>query len=313
MMADAPNAIVVVALGGNALLARDETPDTATQRGHARAAVAALAPLARTHRLVVTHGNGPQVGLLALAHGDDGTPLDVLDAETEGMLGYLLAQELDNALPRAQRAVALLTQVEVAADDAAFAHPDKPIGPVYASHRAAALGARHGWTLVADGAGVRRTVASPRPLGIVELDVIELLVAHGVVVICAGGGGIPVARRADGLLAGVPAVVDKDLASSLLARSLGAAALLLLTDVAALYDGHGTTAARAWREIGSATLARYRFAPGTMAPKVAACREFVDAGGGFAAIGSLDAAAAVLAGRAGTRIVKGDAPGRYWT
>ncbi|MEQ8233139.1 MAG: carbamate kinase [Gammaproteobacteria bacterium] len=304
---------VVVALGGNALLRRDQAPRCDLQRANARAAAGALAPLARTGRLVVTHGNGPQVGLLALAQAADGTPLDVLDAETEGMIGYLVAQELDNALGAGRRAVALLTQVEVAADDAAFATPTKPIGPVYAASHATALRARHGWTLIADGDGVRRAVASPAPRRIVELDVIELLVAHDVVVVCAGGGGIPVVRREDGALAGVEAVVDKDLASSLLARALDADALLLLTDVDALYDGFGTAAARAWREIGSDTLARYRFAAGTMAPKVAACRAFVDGGGAYAAIGRLDAADEVLAGRAGTRIVAGAAPSRWWT
>ncbi len=303
---------LVVALGGNALLRHGQAANAATQRENVRNAVTALAPLARDHALVVTHGNGPQVGLLALERAAGSYPLDVLDAETEGMIGYLVAQELDNALAPRARAAALLTQIVVAADDPAFGAPSKPIGPSYPADEAQALATRFGWTMLESADGMRRAVASPRPLRIVERAVIELLLGHGVVVVCAGGGGIPVLERADGTLAGVEAVIDKDLASSLLARELGAAALLLLTDVDAVYADFGTARARRWREVGSATLASHTFASGSMAPKIAACREFVAAGGGFAAIGRLDAAADILAGRAGTRILAGDAPERWW-
>jgi len=303
---------LVVALGGNALLRRGQAPNAATQRENVRDAVTALAPLARDHALVLTHGNGPQVGLLALERAAGSYPLDVLDAETEGMIGYLVAQELDNALSPHARAAALLTQIVVAADDPAFGAPSKPIGPCYPAAEGRALATRFGWTMLESADGLRRAVASPRPLRIVESSVIELLLAHGVVVVCAGGGGIPVLERADGTLVGAEAVIDKDLASSLLARELGAAALLLLTDVDALYADYGTTRARAWREVDTATLASRTFATGSMAPKVAACREFIAAGGGFAAIGRLDAAADILAGRAGTRIVAGSLPDRWW-
>ncbi len=306
---------LVIALGGNALLRRGEAPGAAAQRDNVRRAAAALAPLAAQHELVITHGNGPQVGLLALERGPGSRgghyPLDVLDAETEGMIGYLVQQELDNVLPPPRRAAALITQVEVAADDAAFAAPDKPIGPVYAEAEAHELAARHGWSLIADGDGWRRAVASPRPLRIVELGVIAHLLEAGVVVICAGGGGVPVVQQASGALLGVEAVVDKDRASALLARELGADALLLLTDVDALYERWPADAARAWAEVASALLRSRDFAAGSMAPKVGAACDFVDAGGSFAAIGALGDAAALLAGSAGTRVLPGAAVTRW--
>jgi carbamate kinase len=302
---------LVVALGGNALLREGDTPDAATQRANVRRAVTALAPLAAEHELLIAHGNGPQVGLLALQDRPGHYPLDVLDAETEGMIGYLVQQELDNALPAERRCAALVTQVEVAADDPAFEHPTKPIGRRYPPDEAHALAARLGWRLVEDGDGLRRVVASPRPRAIVERDVIAWLLAAGVVVICAGGGGIPVVRRDDGTLFGVEAVIDKDHASALLARELHADALLLLTDVDAVYDGWGGPAPRAWREVDCATLAAHDFAAGSMGPKVAAACAFA-ASGGFAAIGALDAAADLLAGRAGTRVVGSDTTAQFW-
>lgn len=290
---------IVIALGGNALLKRGEPPTTGNQRRNVQRAVAALAPLAREHQLVITHGNGPQVGLLASQGSGD--PLDVLDAETEGQIGYLIEQELANHLA-GRRCAALLTQIEVDPRDPAFTNPTKPIGPVYDRTEAERLARERGWTVAADGGHFRRVVASPRPQRILELSVIELLVEQGVIVICTGGGGIPVVRRADGSYAGVEAVIDKDLASSLLARELRADALLLLTDVDAVYRGFGTPQAEPIRQITPAELRKPSFAPGSMAPKVEAACEFVEAAGGFAGIGRLDQAEAIARGEAGTRV-----------
>jgi carbamate kinase len=307
---------IVAALGGNALLQRGEPADAATQRHNAGRAARALAPLAQAHGLLLTHGNGPQVGLLALERDSDASaghyPLDVLNAETEGMLGYLIQQEMANCLPGDHYCVTLITQVEVAADDGAFAQPGKPIGPVYGQGVAQMIATQRGWTLLRDGAGWRRAVASPQPRRIVELPVIAQLLASRVVVICAGGGGIPVLRGRDGQLHGVEAVIDKDAVSALLARELEADALLLLTDVDAVYSDWQTPMARALRSIGVETLAGMSFAAGSMAPKIAAACDFVRAGAGIAAIGRLDEAGALLAGEAGTRIVAGDAAPRWW-
>src|SRR5574340_869220 len=216
---------IVVALGGNVLLKRGEPMTADAQRANVRIAARAIAPLARTHQVVISHGNGPQVGLLALqgaAGKPDATyPLDILDAETEGMIGYLIEQELANLLPD-RRYATLLTQIEVNPNDPAFGQPDKPIGPVYSEIEAQRLAQERGWNMARDGAHFRRVVPSPGPQRIFELSVIELLVSQGVIVICAGGGGIPTVRREDGSLIGVEAVIDKDLASALLARELKA-------------------------------------------------------------------------------------------
>jgi carbamate kinase len=300
---------LVVALGGNALLRRGEPAEADTQRRRVAEAAASLAALAREHELVVTHGNGPQVGLLALqgeAYADVAPyPLDVLGAETEGMVGYLLEQSLRNALP-GREAATLLTQVVVDPADPAFAAPTKPIGPVYPEPAARRLAAERGWAIARDGDGWRRVVASPEPLDVVELTAIRLLVDAGVTVVCTGGGGIPVV--ADGaVLAGVEAVIDKDLAAALLARLLRADALVLLTDVAA--------AERWWRTpraapIGRATpaeLRALRFASGSMGPKVEAACRFVEQTGGRAAIGALEQAVELVAGSAGTQVRFGKA------
>lgn len=313
---------VVVALGGNALLRRGEPLTIETQRRNVRAAAAAIEPIAREHELVVTHGNGPQVGLLALqaaaaarAAGLPGTPLDVLGAQTEGMLGYLLEQEIGNRVAADRHVVTLLTQVEVDPHDPAFAHPTKPIGPVYERAEAERLAAAGGWTIAPDGAGWRRVVPSPRPLRIVGVEVVRLLLDHGVLVICAGGGGIPTMRLdepgppgGDGLLAGVEAVVDKDRAGALLAEAVGADAFLMLTDVPAVLDGWPGPDARPIAVAGAETLAGRSFDAGSMGPKVEAACTFVRRTGGIAAIGALEAAAAVLRGEAGTRVVAGDRP-----
>lgn len=294
---------IVIALGGNALLRRGEPCDDETQRRNIAVAAAALARIAREHAVVVTHGNGPQVGLLALQAeaGDPSHPrgLDVLGAETEGMIGYLVEQEIRNRLPG--RSVAtLLTQVVVAADDPAFEHPAKPIGPVYSAERAERLAAERGWTVAKDGEGYRRVVASPEPRRILELDTIRLLLDAGSVVVCAGGGGIPVVESPAGGLHGVEAVIDKDLASALLASELEADALLLLTDVDAVYDDWGTPSATPLREATPRELRQRSFAPGSMAPKVEAACRFVDARGGVAGIGRLEDAEEILAQRRGT-------------
>ena len=296
---------IVIALGGNALLRRGEPAEADTQRRNVATAVAAIADVARDHEVIVTHGNGPQVGLLALQGEAYGAvapyPLDVLGAESEGQIGYLLDQELLNAL--GGRPVAtLLTQVIVDLDDPGFAHPTKPIGPVYDHATAEQLAAERGWAIAPDGAHYRRVVASPEPRSIVELVTLKLLVAAGVLVVCVGGGGIPVAVDRDGRLHGVEAVIDKDLAAALLARGLGADALLLLTDVPAVQAEWGTPGAR---DIGRATpdaLRRLSFAAGSMGPKIEAACRFADATGGLTGIGALADARAILEGERGTLI-----------
>jgi carbamate kinase len=297
--------LVIVALGGNALLRRDDPADVESQRRNIAVAVRAIGALAEEHDVVVTHGNGPQIGLLALqgeAYREVRSyPLDVLGAESEGMIGYLLDQELVNEL--SGRPVAtLLTQVRVAADDPAFARPTKPIGPQYDRETAAQLEAERGWAMARDGERHRRVVASPRPIAIVELAAIRMLVEAGVVVVCVGGGGIPVTVDAGGRLRGVEAVIDKDHAAALLASSLGADALLLLTDVPAVEVGWGTGDSRRLHEVPASELREMTFDPGSMGPKVEAACDFVEATGRFAAIGTLGDAPAILRGDSGTRV-----------
>lgn len=298
--------LIVAALGGNALLRRGERLEAEIARRNAKVAAESLALVAREQKLVITHGNGPQIGLIALqneAYTDvAGYPVDVLGAESDGMIGYLLEQELGNALPE-RHVASLLTQTVVDPLDPAFAHPTKPIGPVYDSDTAQRLAAARGWSIAPDGAGWRRVVASPAPRSIVELSTIEFLVEHDVLVVCAGGGGIPVALDRYGARHGVEAVVDKDLAAALLAEQLGADLLVLLTDVAAVELDWGTPNARALREITAHELREHQFAPGSMAPKIAAATSFVTHTGLPAAIGALSDAASVVHGTAGTRIV----------
>jgi carbamate kinase len=299
---------VVVALGGNALLQRGESPDAENQEANVRLAVASIAELARHHDVVVTHGNGPQVGLLAFESEHDQSltapyPLDVLGAETEGMLGYWLQRELSNALP-GRDVVTVLTQTVVDEHDPAFSDPAKFIGQVYDESTAKRLATRFGWTIKADGAHWRRVVPSPAPVEFIELGSIKTLVDSGALVICAGGGGVPVVRGANGLN-GIEAVVDKDRAAALLARKLGADALLLLTDVPAVELNFGTSQARPLGRVTVAELRGTKFAAGSMAPKIAAACEFVEAGGSFAAIGALDRAMELSSGETGTVVVRG--------
>jgi carbamate kinase len=295
---------VVAALGGNALLRRGEPLTAENQRANVRAAALALLPIALEHDLILTHGNGPQVGLLSLQNAayrpDEEYPLDILDAETEGMIGYLVEQELGNLLPAGRPLATLLTRIEVSPDDPAFAHPTKPIGPVYDREEAERHAAERGWSIAPDGANWRRVVPSPQPRAILEIGVIDLLVRDGVLVVCAGGGGIPVVRTEGGGFVGVEAVIDKDFAGALLATSLHAEAFLMLTDVDAAYDGWGTPEARPIRVATPGSLAGRTFAPGSMGPKVEAASRFVLANSGFAAIGSLADAARMLRREAGT-------------
>ena len=298
---------VVIALGGNALLRRGEPMDIALQRANLKRAAAAIAEIAEEHQVVVTHGNGPQVGLLALQNeaydGAPPAPLDVLDAETEGMVGYLLEQELGHHLP-SNRLATLLTQVVVSPDDPAFLRPTKPIGPVYDGATARRLAEARGWTVRPDGEGWRRVVPSPHPHRIVEIETVQLLVRNGITVTCAGGGGIPVVHDGHGGYRGVEAVIDKDRSAAFLASELCADALLLLTDVDAVYEDWGTPAQRPLHLTNVAHLRSLEASEGSMGPKIDAVCQFIERGGSLAAIGGLDDAPALLRGEAGTVLLR---------
>jgi carbamate kinase len=303
---------VVAALGGNALLQRGQPMTAENQRENVRRAAAALAPIALKHELVISHGNGPQVGLLALqgaAYNKVEThPLDVLDAQTEGMIGYVIMQELGNLLPLEKPVATLLTMIEVDGDDPAFKNPTKPIGPVYSQAEAQALADEKAWAFKLDGDHMRRVVPSPFPKHIFGIEPVVWLLERGSVVICAGGGGIPTiytdeAAPAGRRLTGVEAVIDKDLASAVLAADIHADALLIITDVDAVYSDWGTPHQNAIRHATPANLMNAEFAEGSMGPKVRAACRFVEHGGEFAAIGSIDDAAALLAGTAGTSVM----------
>lgn len=301
----------MVALGGNALMRRGRPMSSSEQRANVAIAAEAVARLAIEHEIVLTHGNGPQVGMLALqsdtAPGEPSWPLDVLGAESEGLIGYPLELALQNRLPE-RHIVALLTRVEVRREDQAFRSPTKPIGPIYDAGQAKELAARRGWNMVADGPGWRRAVPSPQPVRILELPAIRLLVEFGAIVICSGGGGIPVAMRAGGPgsdhgeMEGIEAVIDKDLAAALLARELQADALLMLTDVDAVFQNWGRAGASPINFATPDDLRKVSFDAGSMGPKVEAACRFVEAGGRQACIGRLEEAAEVLASRRGTTV-----------
>lgn len=302
---------IVVALGGNALLKRGEPMTAEVQRANVRKAALALADLAREHDIIVAHGNGPQVGLLALqaaAYKEVAPyPLDILGAESVGMIGYLVEQELSNVMAAGTKLATLLTQIEVDRADPAFANPEKPIGPVYDDAEAAQARADHGWPMVEESAGKwRRVVPSPLPKRITQVETIRLLVDFGVVVICAGGGGIPVVRTGGGDLEGVEAVIDKDRAAELLARELDADAFLMLTDVDAVYENWGTPQQRPIRQADPATLSAMSFAAGSMGPKVEAACAFASVEGRLAGIGRLEDARAIIDGHAGTLVAAHD-------
>ncbi len=298
---------IVVALGGNALLQRGEQPDADIQQYHVERAVKTLAPLAIEHQLIVTHGNGPQVGVLAQESARDPDlsrpyPFDVLGAQTQGMVGYWLAQAFENALPPGRQVIALFTRTLVDETDPAFHAPTKFVGPVYTAKQAIELGTARGWDMRPDGRTWRRVVASPEPRRILELPVIEQLVDAGALVICAGGGGVPVVAEGPACHRGVEAVVDKDLAAALLATQLHADRLCLLTDVPGVIQWFDTPRARLLRRTTPAVLRTMRFAAGSMRPKVDAVCRFVGATGSAAVIAGLDDAVEALAGRAGTLV-----------
>lgn len=296
---------VVVALGGSALARHGEPLDANVQLRNVARAAAAIAAITRTHEVIVTHGSGPQVGLLAMQGdayaGIEPYPLDLLGAGTEGMIGYQIERELRSLLPK-RHIVTLLTQVEVNRLDASFRHPAKMIGPPLDQQEAERLADAHDWKIAPDGAKWRRVVPSPEPLRILELPAIRLLFKAGVLVVCAGGGGIPVTVSAEGMVRGVEAVIDKDLSAALLAHQIGADALLLLTNVDAVYRNWHEKEAKAIRDTTVAELRALDFAANTMKPKVDAACRFVESGGGYSGIGQLDDAAAILLGQCGTLV-----------
>ena len=301
---------IVIALGGNALLRRSDPMTTEVQRRNVRVAAAAIAPLAEQHSIVVVHGNGPQVGLLSLQaesyQGAEPYPMDVLDAGTQGMIGYLIQQELRSLLPPRLQVVTLLTMIVVDPADTAFATPTKFVGPVYPQETADALAAEKGWTFRQDGQAWRRVVPSPEPRRVLEIEPITWLLDRGAVVICAGGGGIPTmypSSGAGGALVGVEAVIDKDLASELVAEDVGADLFVMATDVDGVYVGWGTPEQRRLDAVTPGELSRYEFAAGSMGPKVDAAARFVSKTGRRAAIGGLAEIGGIVAGSAGTNVV----------
>jgi carbamate kinase len=297
---------IVVSLGGNALLRRGEPMTAENQRENVRTAARALAPIAREHQLVISHGNGPQVGLLALqsaAHKEvEPYPLDILGAQTEGMIGYLIEQELGNLLPFEVPFATILTMVEVDPEDPAFQHPTKPIGPIYTEEEAKRLAAERGWTVAPDGNAWRRVVPSPRPQRIFEIRPVRWLLEKGTIVICTGGGGIPTMYRPDRTLQGAEVVIDKDRASGVLARELQADLFVMATDVAGVYLDWGTPQSRLVRHAWTDELDEAGFAIGSMGPKVEAARDFAETTGGRAAIGALEDIERIVAGEAGTQV-----------
>ncbi len=305
---------IVIALGGNALLRRGDPMTTEVQRRNIRTAAEAIAPLAAEHSIVVVHGNGPQVGLLSLQaesyHDAEPYPLDVLDAGTQGMVGYLIQQELRSLLPPDRHVATLLSMITVDPGDPAFASPAKFVGPVYAKEAADALAAEKGWAFKPDGTSWRRVVPSPQPRQILEIQPISWLLERGAVVICAGGGGIPImySSSGSGEVVGVEAVIDKDLASELLAEDVAADLFVMATDVDGVYVGWATPQQRRLDRATPEELAGYQFAAGSMGPKVEAASRFAAKTGKRAAIGSLADITGIVAGQAGTSVVPQRAP-----
>ncbi|KJF87806.1 carbamate kinase [Photobacterium phosphoreum] len=296
---------VVIALGGNALLRRGEPLEASIQRQNIATAAKTIAEIALQYNVVLVHGNGPQVGLLALQGLEYKKvmpyPLDVLGSETQGMIGYILMQELKNLLPE-QDVSCMLTQMLVDPQDPAFADPTKPIGPVYQEAEARELAEKFQWTVKADGQYFRRVVPSPQPIGIVECDAIETLIKRNHLVICTGGGGIPV-KRENNKLIGVEAVIDKDMSAAYLAKQLNADALLILTDADAVYLDWGKATQKAISSTTPRALAQYRFDAGSMGPKIEASCEFINQGGKLVGIGALHDGLEILKGLAGTNII----------
>ena len=296
-----------MALGGNALLKRGQPLTAENQRRNVAIAATALAPLAHDYQLVISHGNGPQVGLLSLQSAAyeevEEYPLDILGAQTEGMIGYMIEQELGNLLPMEEPLATILTMVEVDPEDPAFDNPTKPIGPVYSEQEAKTLAEQKGWSVAPDGEYWRRVVASPEPQRIFEMRPIHWLLENGATVICAGGGGIPTVYKPDGTLKGVEVVIDKDRASALLAFELDAGLLILATDTDGVYLDWGTEDARRIERITPEQIEQYEFEEGSMGPKVEAACGFVRRSGGRAVIGALTDMQGMVAGTAGTQFV----------
>ncbi len=306
---------ILVALGGNALLRRGEPMTAKAQRANVKIAAEALAAIHPGNELVITHGNGPQVGLLALQGAaydpSELYPLDVLGAETEGMIGYMIEQELGNLLPFEVPFATVLTMVEVDRDDPGFGNPTKFIGPVYAEAEAERLKAEKGWSMKKDGDKWRSVVASPLPKRVFEIRPIKWLLEKGTIVIAAGGGGIPTVYEPGRKLRGIEAVIDKDLCSELLARELGADLFIMATDAEAVFVGWGKPDAKAIRRAGPEALKAYSFPAGSMGPKVDAARHFAETTGKRAAIGALKDLPAIVKGQAGTTVTK-EAAGIEW-
>ncbi len=300
---------IVIALGGNALLKRGQTPDASIQIANVETACRALAPLARDHEIVITHGNGPQVGVLALQSASDPNltipyPFDTLGAMTQGMIGYWMLQSLQNNLP-GRDVAAIINQTLVMESDPAFNNPTKFVGEVYTEQQAAELSAERGWVMKPDGEHFRRVVGSPRPQRVIETKLIRSMLDDGTVVVCAGGGGIPVVRDERGNRVGVEAVVDKDLTAAVLAEHLDADVLMILTDVPAVIEGFGTDAARPIQRSTPKMLRAMDFPAGSMGPKVEAVCRFVELTGGISMIGRFEDAAQMVAGLAGTIVTPG--------
>ena len=297
---------LVIALGGNALLKRGEPMLCENQRQNVRVACEQIAKAYEGNQLIVTHGNGPQVGLLALQNDAYKKvpmyPLDVIGAESIGMIGYMIQQELSSFVPKSASLVNVLTQTEVDPDDPAFQNPTKPVGPVYSKEEAEKLAAEQGWTIAQDNDKYRRVVPSPEPKRIWGLKPLKTLVENGYITICCGGGGIPTYFK-DGRLVGAEAVIDKDLASSVLASSVEADLFVIATDVDGAYLDWGKPTQRRVAQADPASMREYGFAKGSMGPKVEAACRFVEATGKVAVIGALDQIDKILAGEAGTRIV----------
>ena len=297
---------IVIALGGNALLRRGEALSAENQRRNVRLAASQMAKVFAGNELVITHGNGPQVGLLALqgaAYPEVETyPLDVLGAQTEGMIGYMIEQEMGNLLPADVPLATVLTRVEVDKNDPAFQNPTKPIGPVYSKDDAERNAREKGWNIAPDGNRYRRVVPSPRPQRISQIRPIQWLLQNGTVVVCGGGGGIPTCRDEAGRCVGVEAVIDKDLCSSLLAQQLHADLLVIATDVDATYMNWGKPDQQAIAQAHPQALAQLYFAAGSMGPKIQAACEFAENTGKTAVIGALADIEAIVRGEAGTQI-----------
>lgn len=297
---------IIVALGGNALLKRGQPLTEENQRRNIQKAVIQISRIVSNNSVIITHGNGPQIGLLAqqsLNQNNEQTyPLDILDSQTEGMIGYLIEQEMNNVLGSNKDIVTVLTQVVVDVNDPAFLHPSKPIGAVLSKEQAQQLAEKYQWKVAQDGEYFRRVVPSPKPKNILELKPIRLLIEQGIIVICAGGGGIPVHLSEDGKYDGVEAVIDKDHCSSLLAHQLDADLLVIATDVDGIYLDWNTPNQRQFFNVTPDELSQYDFPEGSMGPKVEAACDFVKRTGKRAVIGSLESIDSIVAGKAGTQI-----------